>query len=209
MIDRLNQIIQRLDAQDARLASSQSLHDQAYRSCKDVYLRDVSGLGESSSDNACAHPKARAADVENFMEIPSSRTTADAILLWPIFEGRYPPEHLIDTLFDTDSEESHDKCSSQSRNPSQGTAKPSIGRPTFREDKVKELMEGFIAHVHIKNPILDVETLRSYGRGVVEDGPGWDGGSCLVVRNFQLASPLSQGSFATSFYRINILSLTV
>ena len=51
----------------------------------------------------------------------------------------------------------------------------------FSEDDIESLVDNFIAHVHIKNPILEIETLREQARRVVEEGPGWDGASCLVV----------------------------
>jgi hypothetical protein len=43
------------------------------------------------------------------------------------------------------------------------------------------LVQRFLDLVHIKNPILDPDTLWSYVRHVTEDGFQWDPPSCLVV----------------------------
>jgi hypothetical protein len=198
MIDRLNYIISRLDAQDARvpnaaLSSPHSVHDQAYHGFEQGLPPISQDSSESPSSQAHSHAKSRPDDIEDFMQIPSSRTNADGILLWPIFEGRYPPEYFVGILFETHSESSDEEFSSPPQKSSQRKPKATIGRPKFREDEVNELVEKFLSHVHIKNPILDVKTLRNYARGVVEDGPGWDGGSCLVVRSFQFFHPLREG----------------
>src|ERR1700721_4603871 len=61
----------------------------------------------------------------------------------------------------------------------------------LEEGTVQNLVQLFLMHVHVKNPILEVETLRSYARQIDEDGPSWDGKSCLVVRlHFYLSSLL-------------------
>jgi len=104
------------------------------------------------------------------MKIPASRTTADTILLWPIFNGEFPPNYFVDMLFRSEhvSDESTVYRSSEV-----------VG---FKERSVKDLVENFLTYVHVKNPILDVETLRSHAKRIFEEGPGWDGMSCLVVR---------------------------
>ena len=101
--------------------------------------------------------------------------------MWPIFEGRYPPEYLVDALFETQVENLDDESDISQDEAPQRLARMKFGRPNFREDEVNELVEKFISYVHIKNPILDIKTLKMYARRVVEDGPGWDGESCLVV----------------------------
>jgi len=50
----------------------------------------------------------------------------------------------------------------------------------LEEGTVQNLVQLFMMLVHVKNPILEVETLRSYVRQIKEDGPSWDGKSCLV-----------------------------
>lgn len=49
------------------------------------------------------------------------------------------------------------------------------------EDQILDLVQRFLDLVHIKNPVLDPDTIWSYARRVVEDGLEWDSPSCLVV----------------------------
>jgi hypothetical protein len=58
-------------------------------------------------------------------------------------------------------------------------------------------LRGFFDHVHIFNPVLEEEDVRSYIRRVRLDGIGWDAVSCLVV------------SFQSSFVMIIQHKLTV
>lgn len=49
------------------------------------------------------------------------------------------------------------------------------------EDQILDLVQRFLDLVHIKNPVLNPDTIWSYARRVVEDGLEWDSPSCLVV----------------------------
>src|SRR5271163_1706617 len=40
---------------------------------------------------------------KDYLRIPTCNTTADSVLAWPIFEGRFPPEYLIDILLESPS----------------------------------------------------------------------------------------------------------
>ncbi|KAH8694612.1 hypothetical protein BGZ61DRAFT_588540 [Ilyonectria robusta] len=66
------------------------------------------------------------------------------------------------------------------------------------EENVIRLVDNFIAFVHTKNPILDILTLKRYARSVAEDGPGWDGKTCLVLLTCALGSLAKP--FSTSLY---------
>jgi hypothetical protein len=174
MIDKLNHIIQRLDAQQTQFA------DRGYDGSTEGLLPIAQGFDDSPQSQAHLNPDGRRG-VKEFMEIPSSRTTADTILLWPIFEEKFPPEYLIAPLFQTNLENLDDGSNMQQDETLLRFSAIEASRPSFREYEVDELVEKFLLYVHIKNPILDVKTLKSYAQRVVEDGPGWDGGSCLVV----------------------------
>ena len=117
------------------------------------------------------------------LKIPSSRITPDSTLVWPIFENRFPTGFLQEAVFesagwgdgfgDTD-------CSFYGN----ATIKsPPTATVPFQEEAVVKLVERFLSLVHIKNPILDENTLRRYARRAAEDGLSWDGPSCLVVSN--------------------------
>lgn len=46
---------------------------------------------------------------------------------------------------------------------------------------VRSLVSNFLSTNHTKNPVLDIEMLWADVRDIVENGPKWDGKSCLVV----------------------------
>lgn len=110
--------------------------------------------------------------------VPSSNTSPDNVLMWPIFLGNYATKCLQDAVFLSKPPDLYDN-----QGPSKGIKVP------FQEDKVPELMERFFHLVHIKNPIVDQDKLRKNARTVVEDGLSWDAGSCLVVSTYH---PLSK-----------------
>jgi hypothetical protein len=119
------------------------------------------------------------------LKIPSSRIIPDSILAWPIFESRYPASYLQDAVFESagwgDGFTPAEMTSSADVTgvPSQKTSRPAT--MPFREEEVLKLVDRFLSLVHIKNPIVDEDALRSGARKVVEDGLSWDGQSCLVV----------------------------
>lgn len=102
---------------------------------------------------------------------PSSYTNPDNVLMWPVFHEKYPKNCLQDAVFGPSPQ-----CLQHIQEKSK---RIKFG---FQEDKVPELMEQFFLLVHIKNPIVDEKELKNYARHAVEEGLGWDEGSCLVVR---------------------------
>lgn len=109
------------------------------------------------------------------LDIPDSaaaRSNCEAILRWPIFRGYAPEtESFILELEDGDAEPSHRSQPLRSRN---------LGRGV-QEDDFTVLSKKFLAYVHVKNPVLDVSDFKAYVKDTVENGPRWDGPSCLVV----------------------------
>jgi hypothetical protein len=115
----------------------------------------------------------------DYLKIPWQKTNPDAILSWPVFESRYPQGCINDAVFETGSQlVNTDITSDVQRHPRSRPARSIIG---FHERDVPRLIEKFLSLVHTKNPILEVEGLKSYALRVAEEGPGWDGGSCLVL----------------------------
>ncbi|CAG9978427.1 unnamed protein product [Clonostachys byssicola] len=120
-------------------------------------------------------------DVEWLMNAQSA-IALDAVLRWPIFQGRHPQDGLRsalgsivhDTASGSDSEE--DVYGNDNRDQRHRPTRVSI-----REDAIPGLVEKFLLYVHIKNPVLDHDKLRKYAKTVREEGPGWDGKSCLVL----------------------------
>lgn len=109
---------------------------------------------------------------------PSSFSSADSVLLWPIFGGRYAVGHLAKELFIKDYLASQQSVEA----PDEG---PSYDKPYKHfvdETEIPELIDRFFYCVHTKNPILDIPSMQRYTKGIVENGLGWDAPTALVVR---------------------------
>lgn len=124
---------------------------------------------------------------EDYLKIPTCNTTADSILTWPIFQGRYSPDCLINMVLES-STRSSDLYRIRNDNP----VAPG-GLEHLFEDRIPFLIDKFLKDVHAKNPILDVEALVEHGKKAATTGLGSDAQSCLVL----LACAL--GSIAISF----------
>ena len=112
------------------------------------------------------------------LHIPSGKTTPDAVLQWPIFDSKYPPGYLTDVTFAAELPDDE----SDEESPSAAMRQPSKTKGGIDEDAIMGLVQRFLDHVHIKNPILETEMIWNYAQRVAEDGVGWDCSSCFVVR---------------------------
>ncbi|CAI4216032.1 unnamed protein product [Parascedosporium putredinis] len=93
ILDRLNQVLARLDDISERpLATTLREADP-----------QIPPHCNPSPVSAAPH---RALDDYDQLHIPSSCTSPDAVLQWPIFEGRYPPNYLIDSTFASEARDS-------------------------------------------------------------------------------------------------------
>lgn len=188
ILDRLNQLLDRFDSATIPFPTAQVVpptDNPAFHSSHHLHVNKENETAIEPSD-------------EEYMRIPSSRPTCDTILLWPIFGGRYPANYLLEPLLSTgcDSEDDSEErgagsigqhAAANGRNVT--LANTGIGNIAVEENVIR-LVDNFIAFVHTKNPILDILTLKKYARGVAEDGPGWDGKTCLVVSSFPPHSPV-------------------
>lgn len=120
-------------------------------------------------------PKVEAA--KDFLQIPAQKTSADAVLTWPIFEDQFPQNALIEALF----------------KPDEDVTTSSGGLGLHNGGRIVSLVERFLQCVHTKNPILSIELLLAHSRRVTSEGFGDDAHSCLVL----LACAL--GSIASPF----------
>ncbi|KAK4551624.1 hypothetical protein LTR86_011048 [Recurvomyces mirabilis] len=111
-----------------------------------------------------------------FLQIPTQRTTADAVLTWEIFERRYPPSALIGVHFTRVS-----RLQDRESAPSDDTFTVHRGTLAPREEQLPALIESFLQNVHTKNPVLDTDQLVRQARMISSDGLSWDAWSCLVL----------------------------
>lgn len=118
---------------------------------------------------------------KDYLRIPSSNTTADSILTWPIFQSRFLPEYLTETLMAPTPNE-RDEAPGSDAFVVQGGFEP------LSDERIPFLIDKFLENVHTKNPILDVEALLLHARTAAANGPGWDAPSCLVLLACALGS---------------------
>lgn len=184
--------------------------DQIQRSMDDFGATVVSGAAVhprlSESDTVGSNPaSSQAADVisaiersRDYLQIPPHKTSSDTVLTWPIFEQRYPSNHLIQVLFTPsvslavlDTSTNQDELREETYTVAGGLRPP-------EDERIPALIDNFLQNVHTKNPVLDVESLVRRGRLCAEQGPGWDAWSCLVLlacalgsiaKPFEIASP--------------------
>ncbi|EFY86905.1 C6 transcription factor, putative [Metarhizium acridum CQMa 102] len=149
------------------------------------------------------HTLPRAASVEasgDFLQIPPHRASADTVLQWGIFEGKYSANFLIGALFNPGHNDVS-LCTEATSSSSGDVITNASGLTHLEEEKIPGLIDRFLQNVHTKNPILDVEALVKHGRRCADQGIGWDGRSCLVLMACALgavAKPFDRSSLPMS-----------
>ena len=103
IIERLNQVLERLDAPLAWSPQVTLSNNHVDPSLSQLISTGHLDANLPSPNAAYPQIQRRESEVEEFMKIPSSRATADTILTWPIFDGIYPPNYLVDALFATEN----------------------------------------------------------------------------------------------------------
>ncbi|KAL3442842.1 hypothetical protein BJX65DRAFT_286166 [Aspergillus insuetus] len=122
-----------------------------------------------------------AADAQrDYLQVPACGGSADTVLTWPIFGGRFRDSSLVTTLFQSP----HGGESSRQAD----TWIVPNGFQSPPTENIPALVDRFIQNVHTKNPILDLEGLVQSGRRAAEFGLQWDAHSCLVLLACALGS---------------------
>ncbi|KAF5592118.1 heterokaryon incompatibility protein [Fusarium pseudocircinatum] len=129
----------------------------------------------ASGDLTTIVPEDDVLQVLDRLDFPSKSNNCESIMRWPIFQGLVPEVHSFVLELDEDVE----ARSSDARG-------VSAGRGVQEEDFIP-LSKRFLAYVHIKNPILDVKDYKKKVREAAENGPRWDGASCLVLVSCAIA----------------------
>lgn len=174
ILDRLNQVLSRLDNLPSSPSHGISPHAPAPISADAHCQGPQTGLVEYNETNCQTQSSST-----NGLSMPAAQTSLEAVLRWPILSSRYPPGWINDAVFESEMVESDSDEEGQS--PGGAPPLPRSKRAAFDEDDVLRLVQRFLELVHIKNPVLDADTLWSYARRVAEDGLNWDPASCLVV----------------------------
>ncbi|EXJ90828.1 hypothetical protein A1O1_03933 [Capronia coronata CBS 617.96] len=178
ILSKLNDIIDRLDRAGVPTPASIGLM-ASHRSHSRTASNSASPAVLSTSQH---EPPSDSYDDEE-LRIPSARTSADNVLLWPIFEQRYQAHFFVSGLFTRSFHAGNGNQGSQTfLNPGlrlNSTTNVSMGISI--EENVVEHVEAFLMLVYPKNPVLDPVKLRRYAQAVEENGIGWNDESCLVL----------------------------
>uniref|UniRef100_A0A093V1K4 Oleate-activated transcription factor 1 n=1 Tax=Talaromyces marneffei PM1 TaxID=1077442 RepID=A0A093V1K4_TALMA len=102
-----------------------------------------------------------------------STVTIETVLAWDVFQGRFDPQLDIKSVL-----KNYEMPPSPMSSPV-GEAIPLIN--SLELGSCNRLLDSFLSRVHIANPILDVELIRSYVNHACLHGIGWDAQSCLVL----------------------------
>lgn len=180
--DRILDRIEKLQCDLQYLASVNRNSDQV----SDRLPRTISQSSGSVHENGIVETS------RDFLQIPSHRTSSDAVLCWEIFDNQYGPNELIKSLFpfkenglsDTAFGHGEEVFSSHRR------FKP------VQEERIPALIDNFLQNVHTKNPILNVEQLVKEGRNAMQQGLGWGAWSCIVLMACALGSVAKPFAFA-------------
>lgn len=108
----------------------------------------------------------------------TSRFFMDSMLKWPIFSQAAP--HLKTELH-LPAIEILGRPERNRRQWQDTTIRTANTHLNLNPGVVDQLVENFIANNHVKNPILDIQSLRADVREFAETGPQWDERSCLIV----------------------------
>ena len=135
-------------------------------------------------------------DVFDRLDIPAktaSVLSCESILRWPALEGLAPQEEIKSFLLQSNNGADFfcDRGSPRTILVGSGSGDSRSGRrgnlrQGIQEEQILPLCKKFLALINLKNPVLDVAEFNRFSRDVVENGPRWDGPSCLVVRCFEL-----------------------
>ena len=104
------------------------------------------------------------------LEVPTAFASTEALLTWPIFQGRWPSNLLSNELLIGINPPEHPETIPGKR--------VNLG---INEENVPLLVESFLQLVHSKNPVFHTHQVREAARYVTECGFGWDASSCIVV----------------------------
>ncbi|OKL57885.1 hypothetical protein UA08_06714 [Talaromyces atroroseus] len=131
---------------------------------------------EADVEEPCSHEVLR----------PEGGTRSELMLDWPCLRG-YVPAKTRSLLWLAQPDSTLDDIRGYSHDPSvrNGGATFSSGA---EESYAVQLVKRYLTLVHIKNPILDEQTLLKQARGIAEVGFDWTGESCLVLLACALAT---------------------
>lgn len=124
------------------------------------------------------------------------RITVMDVLSWPVFQGRFDSRPGVQSLLRTIplGKTLHSPASIDSY----------VSMNDLDSNVDLKLLESFLRHVHVKNPILEEAKIRQMVHHVSREGFGWDSESCLVLLVYALGSVASSFDGASSLTSTNL-----
>ncbi|KAG5766325.1 hypothetical protein H9Q72_005628 [Fusarium xylarioides] len=181
ILDRLNHVVSLLESQPLAVLVNDTGSYESPQEASNLSGRHASVTQplriapiHASRDLTTLVPEDDVLQVLDRPDFPSASNNCESILRWPIFQGLVPEVHSFVLELNEDVE----------AGPSD--ARVSGGRGVQEEDFIP-LSKRFLAYVHVKNPILDVKDYKKKVREAAENGPRWDGASCLVLISCAIA----------------------
>ncbi|KAF4342399.1 vegetative cell wall gp1 [Fusarium beomiforme] len=175
ILDRLNHVVSLLESRPSAVLVNDGTSPQL------VEERDrLSGVASSGSQPLRVFPMGTSCqtiaqppeeDILQVLDRPgflSSSNNCESIMKWPILEELVPDINSFVLESNEDVQAGHNN-----------TRVSSLGKGV-REEDFLPLSKLFLTYAHVKNPILDVKDYKNKVKEVAENGPGWDGTSCLV-----------------------------
>lgn len=175
ILERLNEVLQRLDGDSTRKArdATHSNIVNGSESPSHAHARvSLEGTGGAQYDHESQVPHGL-----NGLQVPSSFSSTDSVLAWPVFGGKFRRGYLAEELYIAD----HLSSQMSDDSPYTQTGQLNQRRSGICEEEIPGLVSKFLQFVHIKNPILDPRSVRKYASIAAEHGLGWDAPSCVVV----------------------------
>lgn len=142
-----------------------------------TFAEAIAAVGSSQTPSQDAEYD-QLCSIDCSLEVPTAFASADCLLTWPIFAGRWPRDMLSRELLATSFQ------SAQLGNDELALPRSRHQKPGIREEDVPELVDRFLQFVHSKNPIFHIRQVRDHARMIAEDGFGWDAPSCMVVSRY-------------------------
>ncbi|PVH85961.1 hypothetical protein DL98DRAFT_511047 [Cadophora sp. DSE1049] len=145
------------------VAAASTSPDYGHDSGRDSTQTYEHGTGDCNDAQLSSSPS-------DCLEVPTAFASTEAILTWPIFNGRWPHNLLSSELLIGTNPSEHAEAISGKR--------ANVG---INEENVPFLVESFLQLVHSKNPVFHTQQVREAARHVTECGFGWDASSCIVL----------------------------
>ena len=164
-------IIQRLDQLESLIQQQQQQQTEQVNPPVDCAADDLATIKTSSSAVIDGDASTLIGSPLYFSS-ELSRLTIETILSWSVFEGKFDSSTNLKALVISPT---------LSGEPFLAKSDPRLERLDLDLETCTRLLQTFLEHVHIANPILDVPLVTDYLYQACVHGIGWDAPSCLVV----------------------------